>query len=189
MAVIGVALAAVGTLVYLVTWLSVRGREQDALIAAIRLCERDQPHEDAAPYQGAGPHPAVVVGGGVRSQVVGTTAAPDPPAAVVQLVACGRRVDRPGDGPILSCPYGVIGATSPVVTEKHYRGHYSYEVRELRTGRTVGTFSIDGADASCDSGRVINVPYDGPAVVTLVTDPDAGALVRMLRRYVDDPAG
>jgi hypothetical protein len=107
----------------------------------------------------------------------------------VQLVACGRRVDRPGDVPLLSCPYGGNSTTSPVLTETHHRGHYNYEVRELRTGRTVGTFSIDGENASCDPSKFVNVPYEGPAIVTHVTDPDAGALASMLDRYVDGPAG
>jgi hypothetical protein len=159
--------------------------------AARGFCSSGRPYEHAQAYQGPGPHPtAVIMPDTWNLLALGTP--PKPLAAEVQLVACGRSADQPTGAPMRSCPYegdsySGNNAARRKLTVNYYRGHYDYDLRELRTGRPVVVVTVDGADAPFCS---MDWPVfkDTPPVITIQSRPAEADVARALRPYIDAPA-
>ncbi|MDT0345489.1 hypothetical protein [Streptomyces litchfieldiae] len=116
-----------------------------------RICENaqryedsDDPFEKAAPYEGNGPHPWVLIEDGY--QEAASTGArldtgPEPEPSEVQLVMCSDRFGHLDGG--TSCGYvGSEGTTSL----NYHAGRYSVTVYEARTGRRVDGNVLSGAE-------------------------------------------
>jgi hypothetical protein len=133
-------------------------------------------YPDAAPYQGKGPHPVMVVSsstypfdavppapGVLSSSTLPADAAP----ATLQLVACDNTVH---DSQVSSCPTDGAYRIPVLQTVEHY------VVYELRTGREVTQVDITGAITDCDTLRTsytVEGPWmEGPAprLIAIVSD-------------------
>ncbi|MBW8481695.1 hypothetical protein [Actinomadura parmotrematis] len=138
--------------------------------------------EDAAPYQGAGPHPVAL---GLR--YAGDVEVPDGwDAARPQLVACLYREGPARPQVVRTCLYSYVQGV-PVDPEKAVkvalmRTGYTVQVYEARTARPVGRASVAGGGA-CPARHAAG---SGGAVAEA---PDAAGLRAALRPYVERAAG
>ncbi|RKN44884.1 hypothetical protein D7294_07180 [Streptomyces hoynatensis] len=102
------------------------------------VCREGRAHEQAAPYRGGAPHPAVVFGEGPSSWL--TTAGEgrgEPAPEEIQVVACSSRVGRLSEEPAMACPYLSGHAVH------YFAARYRVEVYEARTRRRLGDFTLD----------------------------------------------
>lgn len=141
-------------------------------------CERAGARfEGAAPYHGdPGDQTAVVFQVGEDGRV------DDPSSAVslwrgdVELVACSHQTGRGPEGLVRSCPY-----THDIVIE-HYQGQYRVDVYEARTGRKLGSVTVNGVtEASCGFFTVAD--YEGE-VMERETAPDSSDYARAIEELL-----
>jgi hypothetical protein len=154
------------------------GQRPTKLVDLDRMCTGGHQFGRGADYRGPGPHPIMVVMNGGLDRVLGAEPQPHnflPPPSVVQLVACGVQTGRAKEEPLGRCEYAEDMGTGQRHAIDVYQGRYRFVVREVSTGRTRGTFVVDGADTyECDSRATFNVDRPGP--MTTDTEPGAAAL-------------
>lgn len=127
----------------------------------------------APPYQGPGPHPIHVHDGpGVRGPDHWYTE----DVTKIQLVICG---DSTTGRVLKKCEY--LGINADDVTQDMVLGRYTFEIREARTARVVGTVRIDGEDAYCRPG-LFGRQVDEKQQVSV---PFGSQMEAALSKYVD----
>ncbi|MEU8638931.1 hypothetical protein AB0C38_42645 [Amycolatopsis sp. NPDC048633] len=110
-----------------------------------RLCDGGRAFGQAAAYAGPAPHPVVVFAEGSSRYA----SDPKGEAASVQLVGC---VVVTGGDLVKQCDY-----EDGYRTER-YRGRYRVDVVEARTGRSVGSFPVEGGKLGSGCGERLFVP-------------------------------
>jgi hypothetical protein len=154
----------------------IRGERPKDVFALSRMCDGGGAFRGSARYRGAAPHSVVVVQEGVTDHVVGAQSPGGnwPAGRLMQLVACGRQIGRARPDALASCPYQPV-LTGSAHTVNLYRGRYEYDVRQARTGRRVGTVTVDGdPDPKCGGSWVFN--ENSPQTVDVDGDPTPAQL-------------
>jgi hypothetical protein len=133
-------------------------------------------YDNAARYEGAGPHPVAVFMPTELGQLLPTTPGPPkgafwPPAnpsdpAAVQLVACGRLVAQERLTGQVCGPYVIPG---PPVTVPMAAATYEIRIYELRTHRLIQTATVKGEDTDCSP--VISANYTPETFLSDLTFP------------------
>jgi hypothetical protein len=138
----------------------VQGERPEGIYDLERMCEGGGPFGGGPPYRGAGPHPIAVFSGAAQVHVVAGDG-PEPE----QLVACGQVTGRVRPDAVLNCNY----STNRAVT--FYQGRWAYDVREVRTGRHVATFTLDGGPAPRNCSPSAYYDEDDPNIREIDTSP------------------
>ncbi|MCO1578875.1 hypothetical protein M8C13_24270 [Crossiella sp. SN42] len=151
------------------------GERPHAPFQLARVCQGGEGFGGSTGYRGPGPHPAVVFGADGSWDY---SSVPEVQAAEVQLVGCVARVER---GPLLrACSY------ERGYFQSLYLGRYLVTVVEVRTGRVVGSFSLDGerpeqSSLECAHRIIVHSSQDPVSY----TEPAQGSYRAELARFVD----
>lgn len=166
----------------------VRGERPKDVFALSRICDGGGPFRGSARYRGAAPHPVVVVNETGADHVAGAQSASGnwPAGRLMQLVACGRPVGRAKPDALASCPYQPV-LTGSAHTVNLYQSRYEYDVRQARTGRHVGTVTVDGdTDPTCSDSWTFT--ENDPHTVEVDLDPTPAQLDTAFAALVNGPA-
>jgi hypothetical protein len=154
------------------------GEAPDDVLAMGRICTGGDPYPRGAAYRGPAPHPIAVVDNNSVVDVLGAASPPGgwPSGRIVQLAACGNDVLRPDRKQVQNCNYyGGFSVT-------YYQGHYEYKIRDVRTGRVVGTVTAEGVDkAKCAETWYAE---RGSGAISIATSPDDQQIAKVLNRYL-----
>ncbi|NIK58224.1 hypothetical protein [Kribbella shirazensis] len=120
-------------------------------------------YDDAAPYTGAAPHPVVAFSENEAGVLdfEWPLITERPVTDDVQLVACARLASEEPSGP--TCGYHAPAMQVPIVVAT-----YQVTVYELRTGRAMRTFTLQGKDTECPS--FLYEGFDEGRLVSRLTD-------------------
>jgi hypothetical protein len=165
----------------------IRGERPEDVFALDRVCDDGDAFRGSAPYRGQGPHPILVIGE-YNHRVIGvsTTGRNWPDGHVIQLVACGRKIGRIGTYALASCPYTSTDGGGGYLVN-YYQGRFEYDVREARTGRRVGSVTVDGeSETNCESRQIFGA--NSPRTEEIDLPPTSAQLDTAFAALVNGPA-